>query len=273
MSLKAMYNKFADTYDYADLFGAITKSHNIAIEQIKDSQLVRKSNLNILDLGVGNGLFLKRLQTYFPNASFTGIDVSGKMLNIAKSNLSKLNTVETSAAHASNFLPHHTQDLVLAHFINAYIPIHTLFTQAKLLTKANGYFSLITTTYDSFPVAQKTLADFISRDTLLSKITGHYYKSVVKNTTVAASEEELLQNFHKYGFTVVEHTRLTIPIKIKDIEQLAKFGIEGTWFLNTLAIKILPRNILISRLKKFFNKMFTFPYEDVHVVDIVLGKK
>jgi hypothetical protein len=162
---------------------------------------------------------------------------------------------------------------VLAHFINAHIPFHTLFNEAKLLTRTHGHFSIITTTYDSFPVAQQLLANFISQESLLSSIVGHYYKAVVKNTTVAASEEELLQTFAEHQFHVLEHQRLHIPITLNNIDELALFGIEGTWFLNTLAIRMLPKNFLLQRLKRLFTKMFTFPYQDTHIIDVVLARK
>lgn len=272
MPLKAMYNKYASTYDIADLFGAITNSHEIAIDQITKTNKNFKPDCKILDLGVGNGLFLKRLHNHLPQAIFTGIDISSEMLKIASQKLN-LKVIEASAADACHFLPHHSQNLVLAHFINAYIPINTLFNQANLLTKANGYFSLITTTYDSFPVAQKNLADFIAKESILSRIVGHYYKTIVKNSTVASSQEELLQTFHNHGFTVIEHTRIKIPIIINNVDELAQFGIEGTWFLNTLSIRILPKHFLIQRLKRLFDKIFEFPYKDTHIIDIVLAKK
>lgn len=162
---------------------------------------------------------------------------------------------------------------MLAHFINAYIPIDKLFAQASLLTRANGHFSIITTTYDSFPNAQQQLADFVSQEYILSRIVGHYYKAIVKNTTVAASECELMQAFQQHEFEIIDHQRLSIPITLNNIDELALFGIEGTWFLNSLSIRMLPKNFLIQRLKRLFSKIFTFPYQDKHVIDVVLAKK
>ena len=66
-----------------------------------------------------------------PLAEFTGIDVSKDMLKRAHESL-PLTTIETSATEASHYLPHHNQDLVLAHFINAYIPINTMLLAAVL---------------------------------------------------------------------------------------------------------------------------------------------
>lgn len=272
MSLKAMYNQIAENYSNADRFGSISESHVIAIDQMKRHYLGIKPHYKVLDLGVGDGAFLQKLQPWMPKAEFTGIDLSSEMLKRAKKALS-LKTIEGSAAQASRFLPPRSQDLVLAHFINAYIPIHVLFNEAKLLTRANGHFSMITTTYESFPKAQQQLAEFITQDSVLSHVVGHYYKSIVKNTTVAANQEELLFAFEQYQFKVQEHYRLEIPITLNNIDELAQFGIEGTWFLNSLSIRMLPRYFLIQRLKRLFSKIFTFPYHDTHIIDVILAEK
>jgi len=267
-----MYNNLAGQYATADCFGSISESHKCAIAQITREQLGLRPNYKVLDLGVGDGAFLQKLQMQMPTAEFTGIDLSGEMLKRAREALS-LTTIEASAAEASNYLPHHSQDLILAHFINAYIPIDTLFNEAKTLARANGHFSIITTTYESFPKAQQHLADFIARESILSSIVGHYYKAIVKNTTVAAGEEELLTAFDRHQFQVLEHQRIHIPITLNNIDELALFGIEGTWFLNSLSIRMLPKKFLLQRLKRLFSKIFTFPYQDTHVIDIVLAKK
>jgi ubiquinone/menaquinone biosynthesis C-methylase UbiE len=272
MSLKAMYHEVDERHAMANRFGAISKSHELAIAQMQKFYLGMKPHYKILDLGVGDGTFLKKLHEVMPLAEFTGIDISSEMLHHAKK-LLPLVTIECSAAQANKFLPPHSQDLILAHFINAYLPMDVLFNEAKLLTRANGHFSMITTTYDSFPVAQQQLAEFISQDSILSSVIGHYYKSIVKNTTVAANNEELMRAFKHHQFEVVDHKRLEIPITIYHIEELAHFGIEGTWFLNTLSMRMLPKNFLLERLKRLFNKIFTFPYHDTHIIDVVLAKK
>ena len=272
MTLKAMYNNITSSYIMADRFGSISESHKYAIAQIKRAYLGQRPHYKVLDLGVGDGTFLQKLQQQMPLSEFTGIDISTEMLKHASQAL-PLTTIEASATEASLYLPQHSQDLVLAHFINAYIPIHKLFNEAKMLTRASGHFSIITTTYDSFPTAQKQLADFIAEESLLSSIVGHYYKAIVKNTTVAANEEELLNAFKEHQFHMLEHQRLYIPIKIQNIDELALFGIEGTWFLNNLSIRMLPKNFLIQRLKRLFSKIFTFPYEDTHIIDVVLARR
>jgi SAM-dependent methyltransferase len=126
-----MYNPVAGNSVTADRFGAISESHRIAIQQIKKFSLGLKPNYKILDLGVGNGSFLKKLHRERPHAELTGIDVSSEMLKQAQAKL-RLNTIEGSAAEAERFLPPHSQDLVLAHFTNACIPLTALFSEANL---------------------------------------------------------------------------------------------------------------------------------------------
>lgn len=272
MSLKVMYNELANGYATADQFGSISQSHRAAIAQIKREHLGLKPHYRVLDFGVGDGAFLKKLAPLMLNADFTGIDISSKMLNLARQSLA-LKTIEASAVDASRYLPHHSQDLVLAHFINAYVPLNTLFNEADLLSRSNGYFSFITTTYESFPKAQQYIADFIAEDTLLSTLVGHYYKSMVKNTTVASGLDELMQAFNSHQFKIIRHERLYIPIILEDIDALVKFGIEGTWFLNSLAVPMLPKTFILNRLKRLFKRIFTFPYSDTHIIDVVLAKK
>lgn len=272
MFVKAIYNTVASHYDKADHFGGISLSHKCAIQQLIDNIKV-ENNFKILDLGVGDGAFLAKLKKIAPTAEFTGIDLSREMLKQAK-NLLDFTAIEGSAANATHYLPMHSQDLVMAHFINAYIPTDILFKEAQMLTKANGHFSIISTTYESFPTSQKYLADFIAKGTIYSKIVGHYYKEVIKKTPVATSKDDLLKFVKQHNFSVIEHERIKINLSFKDINELITFGIEGAWFLNVLSIPtMLPKKFLLHRIKRLFEKIFVFPYNDTHIIDVVLAKK
>lgn len=283
MTLKALYNQIAEHYDAADQFGAITQSHQCAMQQImlqaefshsaNNSSIAEKlSSAQILDMGVGDGAFLAKLHQKFPLAHYTGIDVSAEMLRRAQANI-PFTAIEASAINAREHLNKNSQDLVLAHFINAYIPIDSLLEQASYVTKKDGYFSFITTTYDAFPEAQKALSKFIQKNTLVSRIVAHYYQSITEKTTVAQNQELLLNAFPKHQFKIIKHQRLEIPIEIHNIDEFANFGIEGAWFLNVLSIKILPQFILLAYLKHLFKSVIQFPYKDKHLIDIILAER
>lgn len=271
MFVKAMYNTIANHYNKADYFGAISLSHKSAIKQIVDN--ISNNNLEILDLGVGDGAFLAKLKKLTPNGTFTGIDLSKEMLKHAKNSLD-FTAIEGSAANASQYLPRNSQDLIMAHFINAYIPTDILFQEAQILAKDNGYFSVISTTYESFPLSQKYLADFIAKGTIYGNIVGHYYKEVVKKTTVTSGKNDLFKFFAKHNFSIVAHDRIKIDLTFNNIDDLVTFGIEGAWFLNALSVStILPKNFVLQRIKRLFEKIFVFPFHDTHIIDVVLAKK
>ncbi len=267
------YNDIAKNYDYADLFGTISQSHDAALSQIMKFNIgLNRHNFRVLDLGVGDGNFLKKLKPLMPSAEFYGFDVSKEMLKKARENID-FHGIQASAADADKMLPLHMQDLILAHFINAYIPLESLLQQVKWMSKANGYFSFITSTYESFPNSQIQLAKFVAEDTIMGSLVGHYYKTVVSKTPVASGFEEIQHQLNLHHFEILEHHRLHIPIYFENIEEMARFGIDGTWFLNTLSATRIPKQFFIERLKRFFNKIFEFPYQDEQIIDIILAKK
>jgi hypothetical protein len=133
---------------------------------------------------------------------------------------------------------------------------------------------VISTTYESFPASQKFFTDFIAKGSLLSGIVGHYYKQIVKKTPVALGEQDLLRFLKQHQFEVVEHERIKIDLSFQNMDELALFGIEGAWFLNALSIsKIIPKSFLLKKMKRLLSKIFTFPYHDTHVIDVILAQK
>ncbi len=250
---------------------ALYASHDCAIQQIQSCGLCQQSDCKVLDFGVGDGHFLQKLSMKLPKALLTGLDLSPEKLKLAKEKLS-LNTIEANVLDANQHVKHQSQDIVLAHFINAYVPMEKIVEQAQQLTRPGGYFSLITTTYESFPIAQRYLADFINKESLLSRIVGHYYKAAVKNATVASDKQALITLLTQYQFSVLDHKRLEIPIHIQSSEELAQFGIDGTWFLNNLSVRVLPKHFLKQRLRRLFKKIFCFPYEDTQIINVILAK-
>jgi ubiquinone/menaquinone biosynthesis C-methylase UbiE len=274
MSLIASYyDSMGESYSTADIFGSLTQSREIALKQIQQSELFKHPHhYRILDLGVGDGSFLQLMKQIVPNAELSGIDVSKEMLRIAKSRVD-FHDIHCSAADADKHLPIHSQDLVIAHFISAYVPIQTLFHQAKIMSKAEGVFSFITSTYESFPESQTQIAKFVAQDSLLGNLVGHYYKTILSKTPVASGIEEIQKLCEQFNFKILEHQRIHIPIFFENVEKLAEFGIDGSWFLNTLPQTPFTKEFIIERIKRFVVKIFEFPYHDDHIIDVILLKK
>jgi len=274
MSLIASYyDSMGESYSTADIFGSLTKSREVALKQVHESEFfTHPHQYRIIDLGVGDGSFLKLMHQKVPQAELTGVDVSKEMLRVAKSQVN-FHDIHCSAADADKHLPIHTQDLVIAHFISAYVPIQTLFHQAKLMSKAEGLFSFVTSTYESFPESQTQIAKFVAKDSLLGNLVGHYYKTILSKTPVASGIEEIESLCKQLDFKIVDHQRIHVPIYFENVEKLAEFGIDGSWFLNTLPETPFSKDFIIERIKRFVVKIFQFPYHDDHIIDVILLKK
>lgn len=275
MSLIASYydNISKHYYNTADQFGVLSQSCHTAAQQVLQCDLLtHPHHLRILDLGVGDGAFLKLMKQYLPSSELTGIDVSKEMLKLAQEQV-PFHSIHCSAADADKHLPIHSQDLIIAHFISAYVPVRTLFYQAKTMSKASGYFSFVTSTYDSFPESQTQIANFVAQDTLIGNLVGHYYKSILSRTPVASGLDEIHQLIEENGFELVKHQRIEVPIFFPDIEKLTEYAIHGGWFFNLLPETTFAKDFILERIKRFVSRILQFPHHDTQIVDVLLLKK
>ena len=69
----------------------LIKQFEVSILKYLFEKYLKKKNLNILELGCGNGVNLKSLKSIFPRFKFYGIDYSEEMIKYAKKNSSNIN--------------------------------------------------------------------------------------------------------------------------------------------------------------------------------------
>ncbi len=221
-----------------------------AIVQIQSLGLQYRTPCKVVDLSAGDHRYLPLVRELIPAAEYTCIDLSSQ-----------------------HGLPQSSHDLVLAHALSTTISIHSLLHYAHSLTHATGYLSLITTTYDSFPVTQQYLAELINQGSLWSSRVGHFCKSLIHQTAVAVSKENLLCSLAHYDWQLCTHQRFEIPLVFDNLDELAEFLLESTWFFNRLSVKMRPKHFMLPRIKRLCSKLVTFPYRDTQIIDVVLAKR
>ena len=97
-----------------------------------------KSNIRkILDLGAGTGLLTKRLYDEYPNANYTLVDISDKMLEVARQRFSGLTSFKYSILDYSMDLPREKFDLIASA-----LSFHHIENKDKLLLYSNIYDKL-----------------------------------------------------------------------------------------------------------------------------------
>ena len=88
----------------------------------------------ILDLGAGTGLLTKRLYDEYPNASYTLVDISEQMLEIARQRFEGLDNFKYLISDYSANLPYEKFDLIASA-----LSLHHIENEDKLLLYSNIY--------------------------------------------------------------------------------------------------------------------------------------
>ena len=142
MNISAKFNKYAERYDqsreklipcYSDFYQTIVKIIPFA----------SSTSLSVVDLGAGTGLLSKQILKAFPKSNMTLVDISEKMLNIAKSRLSAYSNVEYQPIDYSDELPSMHYDLIVSSLSIHHLTDKNkkkLFRGIKNALKPNGIF-------------------------------------------------------------------------------------------------------------------------------------
>ena len=80
--IKALFGEISSYYDFLNNIISFFTHYFIKIISVKDLKI--KNNSKILDLACGTGDITKIVSKYYPNTDITGLDISDKMLEIAK---------------------------------------------------------------------------------------------------------------------------------------------------------------------------------------------
>ena len=110
--IKKLYDKISANYNPADQFGSISKTHEIALNQFLSEDISNKESLNIVDLGVGDAGFLKKISDKCNNINCIGVDISSGMLRAAQKKI-KMRAIHDSAANVHKHLGAKTQDFII----------------------------------------------------------------------------------------------------------------------------------------------------------------
>jgi tRNA (cmo5U34)-methyltransferase len=130
---------------------------------------------NILDLGAGTGLFSSLILQKYPEAKITLIDISEKMLEIAKSRLKGFANVDYVLDDYTNFISHEKYDIIISA-----LSIHHLADTNKLELYKNTYLNL------------KNKGVFINADQVLGDTS--FIESLYKNDWKKKVEASGLSN-------------------------------------------------------------------------------
>ena len=268
MQIGQIYNKVAQTYNQ-DLSGEILhQSKMTAIDMV----IKQRDQLGaMLALGVGDGTDLLPYKKYYPKIAMHGLDISINMLK--KTNLIlDCQTYHGNITQASDLIDKKNFDLILAHFVTAYVPLPAILTECKKLLAKQGMISIITNTMTSFPATQAILPKLEHSTNPFNKLVAHHVNKALKTVYVPKNLLHLQSIVEKNGFIVKDMKEEVIPIRLNSRKDIYDFFIKGGWFVSGLIHPLLPPMLLRRISNQLTRKYFQLHYEDTMKISMVTAE-
>jgi SAM-dependent methyltransferase len=266
-TLQRQYNEVAPHYD-RDPQGVTRQSLDRAIEQLRTRKLVedRSDRLEILDLGMGTGLFLEKLKVlYGDQVRLFGCDLAEGMVRKACRKLPDLIAEIDDAANLDDLFPGQSFNLVCTHFITGFVPLNLLAPKIWNRLEEGGYWSLVGGTKGGFPGLQAK-----SNVKFFRWLCGAGSLAIEDELLNPADLPDVIRQLDANGFEVCEATTFEPTLDFPNFDVFMEFAFQGGWF--TPLIERLGLNNA-GVLTRFLLNQFLFPVKDHHSIAIVLGRK
>ena len=163
----------------------------------------------ILDIGAGTGLLTNFLVNQFPKATYTLIDISDEMLNIAKQRFHHMNTVTYIKADYKNFLEAGKYDIIVSalsihHLTNLekkklYQGVFKSLRKGGVFINGDQFLARTTETEDWY---HKRWIDKIESTTLTTQEKNAAYERM--KLDIPATVEDNIAWFEEAGFVNVD---------------------------------------------------------------------
>ncbi len=266
-TLQRQYNDVAPHYD-RDPQGITRQSLDRALDQIRTHELVgdRSHRQNVLDLGMGTGLFLEKLKVlYGDQVRLFGCDLAEGMVRKACRKLPDLVAEIDDAANLDDLFPGLSFDVICTHFITGFVPLSVLAPKIWNRLEEGGYWSLVGGTKAGFPALQA-----LSNAKLLRWLCGAGSLKLQDELLNPADQEDVERQLQAHGFEICEATTFEPAVDFPNFDRFMEFAYQGGWF--TPLIERIGLNSA-SAMTRFFINRVILPVKDHHSIAIVLARK
>ena len=263
LGIASVYDRFvAEHYD-EDAFGIIASSRALALAQMRAIHAL-KPGLLVCDFGVGTGECLLAIDAEHEARAMWGVDVSARMLDLARSKLQRrgrmnvTKLLESCATQVAQQLPPRGMDVAVSHFLLNYVDHANLARAVSRTVRPDGLWSIVTSQRDSFPV----LAD-LGRTFLPAAYDPD------RHCSVPTSTERFEALVESHGFELVRRDRHTCPIRFDRFDQALHFARHSGWFASDI-VESVPEDVIATLRGSIAH---TFPVVDEARVAVLLFRR
>jgi ubiquinone/menaquinone biosynthesis C-methylase UbiE len=264
-AIQRQYDQIIASHYDSDPRSVIGDSLDQAVAQI-ETAVGNRPGLRVLDLGIGTGRFLEKLRT---SAGLRiepyGLDISQKMIDIARTRIPDLVSAVDDAANLKAHFPGVAFDLIGTHFLTGFIPIRDLAPKIARRLAKGGMWSFVGGTREGFPVLQKK-----ANVLFLRWLFGMKRLDVGDIVCNPADQAEVVATLEDAGFAVQACQTFSPRLVFKDVKDFLEFGYYGGWltpFVETLGLD------RAGPLLRLVLNGCVFPVEDRHSIVIALAER
>ena len=278
MRLAKIYDKISSDYYDFDVSNIIGQALQTALSIIKQTDFFQTSSVNnyaknieVIDLGIGDGRFLELFQQKFPMAQLTGLDISAKMLALAQKKIN-FTPIKSGILQASRYLPSHKFDLATASFVCAYVGADNILKLANHILKPEGFVCITTSTFEAFPDVQRQIRQFVRNQNPLKRYFGTHIQQALKKTLVPENQKALIENAEIFGYKVITCQKLITKVCFEDANDFIEKGVRSGYFASIFEHSFIPPKI-IKLFTKLLVRTLDLPFHDHAVVEVILLQK
>lgn len=234
--INSYQDKAIHQYYDVDEFSIFSNTQQLVINQLSQASQQQASPLSgtIIDIGCGTGNMLKTLMEHFAFNQVYGMDLSDEMLSIATTKIKELMAICSSATALTQHFSEPVADLLVLHFLFAYIDHKKLIAQSAQVIKSGGLLSICTTTGNSFKSLQQAgttrLAKIVTK---LIKFDGQAFMDEFLEF-MPKNANGLTDTLHANGFEVLNVATQRTKISFATGTDAWKFFHNAGWFVGVL---------------------------------------
>lgn len=225
MNVADLYDThIADSYD-AEPFGLLTGGRSLALAQLQQQLAGRAFDVApvVVDLALGTGESLLETGALLPGARLHGIDISSRMIDVARQKMPGVHAIHDDAARVAHHFDAGSVDVALMHFLTTYIDARRVIADVAATLKPGGMLSLVSTTWESFPAVQGLALHVMSAEELQQK------------NPAPADGDALAAMMREAGLEVVEQASFEKDICFDSAPGFALWGMQSGFFTHVLS--------------------------------------
>lgn len=266
-AIQRQYNEvIAANYDLDPQF-VTNRALNRALVHVEREAILSAElpMMSVFDVGMGTGLFSDKLLKKSKREIIPfGLDVSEKMIEIAKGRIPQLNAVIDDAANIDRHFTEESFDLICTHFITGFVPIDHLAPRILSKLKPGGYWSFVGAVTTAYPELQR------KANTPLIRMFNRGRKAEREKLITPTDCDAVTSCFEKYSFETCSIELFEPELVFNDFEDFMEYAYRGGWLtpfvehLGLQKVRPLTKKLLTSLL---------FPIHDRHRIAIGLARR